>query len=118
MTKALIESIQYQLPGNIFDDAPGLLMRFFLGDEHAAMIGVQKSALEQNGLRSVLTLPLQLGGEVITDLVHDSPAIAMLAEKLGKILINSIVLVQRDGNRPTFTIPKELQLQWGVNWTS
>ena len=33
----------------------------------------------------------------------------MLAEKLGKILINSIVLVQRDGNRPTFTIPKELQ---------
>jgi hypothetical protein len=118
MTKALIESIQYQLPGDVFDDAPGLLMRYFLGSEHASMIGVEKSLLEQSGLRSLLTLPLQLGGEVITDLVHDSPAISMLAEKLGKILINSIVLVQRDGNRPTFTIPKELQLQWGVNWTS
>jgi hypothetical protein len=118
MTKALIESIQYQLPGDIFDDTPGLLMRYFLGDEHAGMIGVDQSLLEQSGLRSLLTLPLQVGGEVITDLVHDSAAISVLAEKLGKVLINSIVLVQRGGNRPTFTIPKELQLQWGVNWTS
>jgi hypothetical protein len=118
MTKALIESVQYQLPGNLFNDAPGLLIRYFLGDEHAAMIGVEKTPLEQSGLRNVLTVPLQIGGEVLTDLVHDSPAVAELAEKLGKLLINSIVLVQRDGNRPTFTIPKELKQQWGVNWTS
>ncbi len=118
MTKALIESIQYQLPGDVFDDAPGLLIRYFLGEEHAGMLGVQKTALEQSGLRSVLTLPLNIGGEVLTDLIHDSPAIADLAEKVGKVLINSIVLVQRGGNRPTFTIPKELQQQWGVNWTS
>jgi hypothetical protein len=118
MTNALIESIQYQLPGDVFDDAPGLLIRYFLGEEHAGMLGVQKTALEQSGLRSVLTLPLNIGGEVLTDLIHDSPAIADLAEKVGKVLINSIVLVQRGGNRPTFTIPKELQQQWGVNWTS
>jgi hypothetical protein len=118
MTKALIESVQYQLPGNLFDDAPGLFIRYFLGDEHAAMIGVEKTGLEQSGLRGVLALPLQIGGEVVTDLIHDLPAIADLAEKLGKVLINSIVLVQRDGNRPTFTIPKELKQQWGVNWTS
>jgi hypothetical protein len=118
MTKALIESVQYQLPGNLFDDAPGLLMRYFLGDEHAGMLGVEKTALEQSGLRKVLTLPLHVGGEVLTDLVHDSPLIADLAEKMGKVLINSIVLVERAGDRPTFTIPKELQQQWGVNWTS
>jgi len=118
MTKALIESIQYQLPGDVFDDAPGLLIRYFLGDEHAEMLGVEKTLLERSGLRSVLTLPLQVGGEVLTDLVHDSPLVSDLAEKVGKVLINSIVLVQRGGNRPTFTIPKELQQQWGVNWTS
>jgi len=118
MTKALIESIQYQLPGDVFDDAPGLLMRYFLGEEHASMLGVEKTLLERSGLRNVLTLPLQVGGEVLTDLIHDSSLISDLAEKVGKVLINSIVLVQRGGNRPTFTIPKELQEQWGVNWTS
>jgi hypothetical protein len=118
MTKALIESVQYQLPGDLFDDAPGLLMRYFLGDEYAGMLGVEKTALEQSGLRKLLTLPLHVGGEVLTDLVHDSPLIADLAEKMGKVLINSIVLVERAGDRPTFSIPKELQQQWGVNWTS
>jgi hypothetical protein len=118
MTKALIESVQYQLPGNLFDAAPSLLIRFFLGDDHAAMLGVDQTALEQSALRNLLTRPLQVGGEVLTDLVHDSPAIADLAEKVGQVLINSIVLVQRGGNRPTFTIPTELRQQWGVNWTS
>jgi len=118
MTKALVESVQYQLPGNLFDDAPALLIRYFLGNEHAAMIGIQQTPLEASGLRSVLTLPLQAGGEALSDLIHDSQAIAGIAEKLGKLLINSIVLVERGGNRPTFTIPKELQQQWGVNWTS
>ncbi len=118
MTKALIESIQYQLPGNVFDDAPGLLMRYFLGDEHAAMIGVGPTPLEQSGLRSLLTLPLQVKGGVVSDLIHDSAAIAQLAELMGKVLINAIVLVERGGNRPTFTIAKELREQWGVDWTS
>jgi len=118
MTKALIESMQYQLPGNLFDDAPALLIRYFLGDDHAAMIGVEKAPLEQSGLRSVLALPLQASGEVLSDLIHNSPAIAALADDVGKVLINSIVLVERGGNRPTFTIPDELRQQWGVNWTS
>jgi hypothetical protein len=93
-------------------------MRYFLGAEHAGMIGVAPALLEKSGLRSLLTLPLQVGGEVLTDLVHDSAAISQLAELMGKILINSVVLVQRGGNRPSFTIPTELALQWGVNWTS
>jgi len=118
MTSALIQSIRYQLPGNVFDDAPGLFIRYFLGDEHAGMIGVEKTPLEQSGLRNVVTLPLQIGGAVLTDLIHDSPAMAELADTVGKVLINSIVLVQRDGNRPTFTIPQELRQRWGVDWTS
>ncbi len=118
MTTALIQSIQYQLPGNVFDEAPALFIRYFLGDEHAAMIGVEKTPLDQSGLRNVITLPLQAGGEVLADLIHNSPAVAALAETVGKVLINSIVLVERDGNRPTFTIPEELRQQWGVDWTS
>jgi hypothetical protein len=118
LTSALIESMQYQLPGNIFDGAPPLLIRYFLGDEHASMLGVHKTLLEQSGLHRLLTGPLRLGGEVLSDLIHDSAAIARLAETMGNILINSIVLVQRGGNRPTFSIPKELRQQWGVNWTS
>ncbi len=118
MTKALVESIQYQLPGNLFDGAPALLIRYFLGDEHASLLGIQKTMLEQIGLSSALTLPLQAGGEALSDLTHNAQAMALIAEQLGKLLINSIVLVERGGNRPTFTIPKELKQQWGVNWTS
>ena len=118
MTEALVQSIQYQLPGNLFDAAPALLIRYFLGDEYAAMIGVQKTLLGQTGLRGLLALPLEAGGEALSDLAHDSQAIASVAEQMGKLLINSILLVERGGNRPTFTIPKELQQQWGVNWTS
>ena len=82
------------------------------------MLGVEATPWEQSGLRGVLTLPLRVGGGVLSDLIHDSKLIADLAEKVGKLLINSIVLLQRNGNRPAFAIPKDLQQQWGVNWVS
>lgn len=118
MTRALIQSVQSQLPGDLFAGAPALLMRYFLGAEHAEMLGVEPTLLEKTGLRRILTMPLQTGGELATDLLHDSSAIADLAEKLGEVLINSIVLVERGAKRPTFSIPQELRQKWGVNWTS
>jgi hypothetical protein len=41
-----------------------------------------------------------------------------LAQHAGKLIVGSVVLVERAGNRPSFSIPTELKQQWGVNWFS
>jgi hypothetical protein len=61
---------------------------------------------------------LRIAGTVFGDAVTDSMAIRTLAEQVGKLLIEAIVLCERGGNRPGFQIPAELREQWGVNWTS
>ena len=118
LTKSLVQSVQYQLPGNLFDSVPELLIRYFLGKEHAAMLGIEENGLKLDAWRDLVTLPLQAGGVVLSDLLNNSRAFSEIAEKIGQLLINSIVFVGRGGNRPTFTIPQELRQQWGVNWTS
>jgi hypothetical protein len=66
----------------------------------------------------LVTLPLTAGGVVLSDLLNNSATLSEVAEKVRKVLINSIVLVERGGNRPTFTLPQELRQQWGVDWVS
>jgi hypothetical protein len=111
MTRALIETMQYALPGNLLDAVPALFIRYFLGRDHAAMIGV-----EEGKLSDVVALPFRMGGIAMSDLMRNCPAISELAVKAGQLLINSLVFIERGGNRPAFTIPTELKQQWGVNW--
>ncbi len=113
MTEALVERMQYMLPGDLFDSVPPLLMRYFLGAEHAAMIGIQDDRFAK-----LLAGPLRLGGMTLSDLLRDSRVIGQIAERLGQVLVQSLVYVQRGGNRPSFSIPSELRQKWGVNWTS
>jgi hypothetical protein len=113
MTRALIETMQYALPGNLLDAAPALFIRYFLGRDHAAMVGV-----EENKFGNVVALPFRIGGIAVSDLMRDCPAFSELAVKAGQLLVNSIVFIERGGNRPAFTIPTELKQQWGVNWVA
>ena len=41
---------------------------------------------------------------------------ASAGTKMGRLLINAAVLIERHGNRPAFAIPQQLKQQWGVNW--
>ena len=66
----------------------------------------------------VLAAPLRFLGLERSDLLNDSEAMRKLAQHVGKLIIGSIVFVERAGNRPSFAIPAELREQWGVNWTS
>jgi hypothetical protein len=52
------------------------------------------------------------------DILKDSHALSALAQKLGRLLIDAMVYVERGGDRPSFSIPAQLRQQWGVNWTS
>jgi hypothetical protein len=33
-------------------------------------------------------------------------------------VLQSLVFIERGGNRPSFAIPADLRQQWGVNWVS
>jgi mpaB/rubber oxygenase-like protein len=113
MTKALVQMMANTLPGDAFRNVPPLLIRYFLGQEWASWLGIEEGAFAQ-----VLSAPLHFLGIEASTLLQNSAALSRLAEHVGQLLIESIVYVERGGNRPSFTIPTQLRQQWGVNWLS
>jgi hypothetical protein len=113
LTSALLGSLDYVLPGNVFKHVPPVLIRYFLGPQWAAWLGIEESALTQ-----VAAVPLRLLGFDLSQVLEHSTGAKDLAQKVGHLLIQSIVFVERGGNRPTFSIPADLRQQWGVNWLS
>jgi hypothetical protein len=113
MTKALTDMLANIVPGNLFRHVPALLIRYFLGAQWAGWLGISEAPWTD-----LVFAPLRLLGMQASDVLNDSKAARALAEKFGHLLIDAIVLVERGGNRPTFTIPAELRQQWGVTWTS
>lgn len=113
MTKALVDMLGNVVPGDLFRHVPPLLIRYFLGAQWAAWLGITEGSWADFALA-----PLRLLGMQKSDILNDSVAARALAEKFGHLLIGAVVYVERGGNRPTFTIPAELRQQWGVTWTS
>lgn len=113
MTKALVDMLANIVPGDLFRHIPALLIRYFLGAQWAAWLGIAERPWTELALA-----PLKLLGRPASDILNDSRAARALAEKFGQLLIGAIVHVERGGNRPSFTIPAELRQQWGANWTS
>jgi hypothetical protein len=113
LTKALIDKMAGTLPGDVFRDVAPFLIGYFLGKQWAGWLGV-----EQPEYASALAAPLRMFGIDTQHLLTDLPALSLFAEKFGRKLIDSVVFVERGGNRPSFAIPSELRQQWGVNWTS
>lgn len=112
MTDALVKMMQYQIPGNLLDGMPAILISYLLGSEGAGYIGVHQDLAAQ-----AVGVPLSVFGHAVSDLNRDA-VIADAATKMSRLLINSAVLIERQGNRPAFAIPDQLKQQWGVNWLS
>ena len=108
MTKALIDMLANVVPGDVFRHVPAVLIRYFLGAQWAAWLGIAESRWTEMALA-----PLKLLGVEASDILNNSKAARGLAEKFGQLLIGGIVYVERGGNRPAFTIPTELRQQWG-----
>ena len=113
MTQALTKMMADVIPGNMFRHIPALLIRYFLGQQRAAWLGIQEAAWTE-----LVFAPLRLLGREASDILEDSRAMSALAQKLGRLLIEAIVYVDRGGDRPGFSVPAQLRQQWGVNWTS
>ena len=113
LTRALLDMVAYILPGDLFRRLPGALTKHFLGDPWSGWLGVTPDAFTE-----ALCLPLETFGLALGDLTKHSGFLRKLAEKLGRLLVQAIVYVERGGNRPSFSIPSELRQTWGVNWLS
>jgi hypothetical protein len=110
---ALLGMMEHILPGDLFDRVPSLMTRYFLGKERAEWLGI-----EEGFLARLAAAPLRLFGQEFGGALEDSGKLAAVAQRMGELLINSMMYVERGGNRPTFAIPRQLKQQWGVNWTS
>jgi hypothetical protein len=113
LTKSLTDMLAGLLPGNVFDPVPRLMTRYFLGKQWAEWLGV-----DEGFLAGLVAAPLRFGGITFSGAIEDSQTLSSIAEKVGHLLIDSLVFVARGGNRPSFAIPLELRQQWGLNWTS
>ena len=113
LTKALVDMLAQILPGNMFDRMPAIMLRFFLGKEWAGWLGIDEGILLELAAQPIRWLGLVFGGAI-----EDSKTIGAMADEMGKLLVGSIMFVERGGNRPSFAIPAELREVWGVNWTS
>jgi hypothetical protein len=110
MASALVQAMEYQLPGNLFDQLPAAFITYLLGSETAEKLGIHDGMIAGG-----LNKPLSIFGTVLSDLNRHA-VLAAAATKFSSILINSAVFVERGGNRPAFSIPDELKQTWGVNW--
>ncbi len=113
LTRALLDMVANTLPGDVFRKVPLALTEHFLGQSWAGWLGVQPGILAE-----ALSAPLQILGFQGDALTMQSGALRVLAQKVGRLLVQAIVYVERGGNRPSFSIPAELRQTWGVNWVS
>jgi len=113
LTRALMEMLQYHLPGNIFDPVPAALTRYLLGDAASDLL-----AVDRNSLLAALTLPMRIIGLKTDAALDGSPALRQLSTVFSRKLIESVVLVGRGGTRVSFDLPNDLRQTWGVNWLS
>ena len=113
LTLSLAGMLAHILPGNMLTKMPDLLMRYFLGAQWAGWLGIREGLLAELAAQPLRVFGLTFGGQI-----EDSKTLGAMAEQVGKLLIGSVMLVDRGGNRPSFRIPTELRQVWGVNWTS
>lgn len=113
LTKALSDMLCHIVPGDVFNDMPPVMMRYLLGKQWAQWLGIH-----DDFLRDAAAKMLRFLGKTFPDITDDSKALADVAETAGKLLIGSLMFVERGGDRPSFAIPAQLREVWGVNWTS
>jgi len=83
MTRALVDMMRHEIPGNLFDRAPELLIRYFLGARVAEMVGVSAGEISE-----LIAGPLRLVAQARSKLLHDSTELARIHELVNPSLAN------------------------------
>lgn len=111
LTQSLIKTHEHLLPGNVFDGVPVRLMRYFVGDARARLLGIPEQApVHTHG--GMLRL---LSGMVdnLNDEVH---VLRHTSELFGRAMLQGLLFAFRGPRRQPFDLPTALRQEWGMNW--
>jgi hypothetical protein len=109
LTRALLQMLEYTLPGTAFDGLPSSIMRHLMGNDVADMLGVPLADWTET-LRRVLRVTAR-GLSVVAD---ESESMNKLVRVFSRELIESLSWISRGGERTAFTIPETLRDSWGM----
>ena len=109
MVEALVNLMEYSIPGNLFDGIAVSLIRYFIGDFKADSLGLPQDDWTQRLIR-----PLRFFN-ALTDETNDQiVAFAHIASLFGQKWLEGMLWLERGGERTQFNIPTELRQSWGM----
>lgn len=103
LAAALLSMLQETNPGPLAN-MPVSMMRFFLGDTRADVLGLPSA-----DWTSELTAPLRMLGRLTGAAHSHMPLVAQLAERLGCVLMDGLMGLEQPGRRATFRMPEALR---------
>ena len=110
MTRALKEMVEETMPGTHFNGFPDTMIRFFVGDEVADILGVSKYDWTEK-----LIGPLGKLFGLVGDEEDRSRVLAKVSARFSRELTSSMAWVARGGHRAPFSVPEALRQQWNLN---
>jgi len=109
LMKAMIDFWYLRVPGRLFDGVTSGWCRLWIGDELADAMNVPPF----NWTRHLLTLQIQ--AFKVKDRFGDrSVPFQSFTRFWTRALMRALMRMERDGRRPDFRIPEQLQHTWGV----
>jgi len=108
MTSALIEMVEQQTPGTLFDGLPATMIRHLAGERTADMLGVPRADWTKKLMLRSLRVVFGVGEEV----KDRGLILGRVSERYGAQFLEGLAWLARGGNRDPFRIPGELREQW------
>lgn len=112
MTRALLDYMEYNLPGNALDGLPALLLHECAGPKLAAILGVERPKLSPRWMRVLATM-----GAAADDAADESALLRRASAATGRLLLGALLLAYRGGERSSFSIPLTLRQAHGLGWS-
>lgn len=111
LTQSLIKTHEHLLPGNVFDGVPVRLMRYFVGDARAQLLGIPEQAPvhTHSGM-------LRLLSGIVDNLNDEVHVLRQTSEMFGRALLQGLLFAFRGPRRQPFDLPTALRQEWGMNW--
>ena len=114
LTKALIEFMEAVIPGNIMDDAPAVIIRYFIGDDYADKLAVP----DHDGLMERLIPKLmKVYGHTLQEVEDHSLVMRKLISYLNHLLLQGMLNYFNGDKGVHFYIPPSLQQNWKLKTT-
>jgi hypothetical protein len=104
LAAALLAMLQEANPGTPFAAMPASMMRFFLGDTRADVLGLPPADWTRE-----LTAPLRLVGRLTGEAYTRLPVLAAVSERLGYTLMDRLIRLEHPGRRAEFRMPEALR---------